>query len=185
MAKAGRKRKNGQRTVAGQLSRKGKPAVAFDQGSDHTKAKVAIYGTDGADAIGRAFRAGLLGDDAQNLRDTARMIARAYWPMLEVGHINCSIGDRTGGGDALDEAAQERALNREQWLTKTLARVDHMDTARRHRRAFDQLCIDVQPDSGPSWLDSIIWHKQRHKDAPIADTQRLALALKALEEVAG
>lgn len=150
-------------------------------------AKFSLYGADGSDAIGRAYVAGLLGEDGLNLRNAARMIFRAYWPMFRVGAERSCLGDKTGGGFApepLDPDERQRRIDREKWLTATLIRIDRMDKTMRTRRAFDQLVIEVNPDCGPDWADTLIWHKTRDKPAPVECEQALARAIAALELVA-
>lgn len=164
----GRNRKAGKRTKSGQLSRAGQ--TRFDRGSDKAADKFALYGTDGSDALGRAFVHGLLGEDGIVLRDTGRAIARAYWPMLGTGRISCTLGTKTGAGG-------EGNLEREQWLTATLRRIDAM--GRDKRRAFDELAIDINPDTGPNWLDAII-----AKQGMEHDKHKLDMAIEVLRELA-
>lgn len=162
----GRPRKAGKRDAKGKL----RPIIMPDRGNDRTAAKKDKYGTDGGDAIGRAYRMGLLGEDGQRLMQTARSIHRAYWPIYGVGPIGCTLGDRTGGGG-------DGNLERERWLTSTISRIDAM--GRNHRKAFDELVLDFWPDHGPLWLDNLI-----AKDGRDTDKQRLALAVEVLVELA-
>ena len=184
MAKAGRKRKAGTRTKSGALSRAG--VVRYDQGTDYSRMKVSVYGTDGTDAIGRAFHHGLLGPDALNLKNAARAVFRAYWPMMGVGIEKSCLGtERGSGGNSdgiIDLDTHDRMIARKRWLEDTLRTVDRM--GRDHRRAFDGLCIDINPDCGPSWLDSLIWHKGHGSEAPVGDRLRLMRALEALAIIA-
>lgn len=178
MARAGRKRKSGRREQNGRLSRKDAPRVTFDAGTDRARIKIAMYGTDGTDAIGRARVHDLLGDQADAVRDTARKVARAYWPMLEVGTYRCTLSDSEAGYWREQSEADKR---REEWLTEILRRVDRM--GRSHRKAFDDLVIDIHPDHGPTWLDAIIWHKLHKRDVPIEHTVTLNRALEAITEI--
>ncbi|MCB4862340.1 hypothetical protein K7W03_22370 [Sphingobium sp. PNB] len=178
MARAGRKRKQGKREANGRLSRQGE--VRFDTGTARAKLKFEQYGTDGADAIGRAYQAGLLGENGDAIRDTARKVFRAYWPMLEIGGYRCTLSNPTGGSnDNHDDPARIKA--REEWLTSILRRVDRMGHTT--RRAFDTLVIDVHPDQGPKWLDSLIWHRKHHKPYPASDEAWLNLAVDAINEI--
>ena len=186
MGRAGRKRKAGPREKNGRPQRKARDA-SFDRGSDATQAKHSIYGSDGSDAIGRAYVAGLLGEDGLNLRNAGRMIFRAYWPMFGVGAERSCLGDQTGGSvtpDVLDPDERQRMIDRERHLSETLARIDALDKTLRTRRVFDQLCINPNPDTGPAFLDSLIWHKTRGKEPPIEHVQAMALAVKVLEMIA-
>ena len=144
MARAGRKRKEGRRDEKGKL----RPIIMPDRGNERTAAKREKFGTDGADAIGRAYRAGLLGEDGQILMQTARSFHRAYWPMFGVGQPGCTLGDRTGGGG-------EGNIDSERWVVKTVNRIGAM--GRDYRKAFDELVLDFNPDFGPSWLDQLIF----------------------------
>lgn len=166
MAKAGRKRKEGRRDAKGKL----RPINMPDRGNDRTAAKREKFGTDGGDAIGRAYRSGLLGEDGQRLMQTARSIHRAYWPMFGVGAVGCALGDRSGGGG-------QGNLERERWVVKTVLRIDKM--GRDHRKAFDELVLDFNPDFGPNWLDRLI-----EKQECANSRDKLELAVKVLEELA-
>lgn len=178
MAKAGRKRKQGPRTPTGRLSRSN-PMPAFDRGTERTQAMQALYGPDGNDAIGRAFRAGLLGEgtEAKALLDTARRIANAYWTAYSTGTYKCPLGDRTHGG--MIDLDHERIKRREEWLRACLDTVHRMGL----RTQFDQLVIDVNPDNGPSWLDALIYANRTRADPDAMHQQRLTLAIKALTEL--
>ena len=164
----GRNRKSGKRTKSGQLSRAGQ--CRFDRGSDKAADKFSTYGTDGSDALGRAFVHGLLGDDGIVLRDTGRAIARAYWPMLCVGPIGCTLGTKTGeGGDGNKD--------REDWLLDIRRKIDKMGHDK--KVAFDQLAINWHVDEGPCWLDRLI-AKQELKQ----DRQKLDMAIEVLRALA-
>lgn len=166
---AGRPRKPGKRTKSGRLARN------YDKGTERAQERSQHFGTDGYDAIGRAYRSGLLGEQGKTLLDMARSIYRAYWPMLETGKITCTLGDRTGGAISIDDARKQRT---EAWLLSQTRRVDGLGV--NVRRAFDQLVIDPMPDEGPDWLDRIIAKFPKH-----GDTDRLGLALFGLEVLCG
>lgn len=173
----GRKRKHGKREPNGRISRQGQPR--FDHGTERMQVKFKQFGTDGADAIGRAYQAGLLGENADVLRDTARKIARAYWPMLEVGSYRCTLNDSFGGSN--DNVDHDRVKRREEWVTRITAAVDALGQP--HRRAFDGLVIDIHPDSGPVWLDRIIASRKARQEIGLADAAQLKMAIEALEKV--
>lgn len=176
MAKAGRKRKSGARTKSGQLSRAG---VGVDRGTERTQAMQALYGQDGCDAIGRAYRAGLLGEgnEAKALLDTARAISNAYWTAYEVGGFRSPLADRTFGNVTLIDHAKIK--RREEWLTECLDCVRRMGSE--VKRAFDQLVIDVNPDHGPVWLDQAIYAERRNEPMPETSAKKLREALDGLE----
>lgn len=147
------------------------PEVRRDAGTDAAQAKRAMYGTDGCDSIGRAYRAGLLGDDGQRLLQTARSINRAYWAAYGQFGMSCTLGVRTGPANDDDNG-----LAREKWLNATIKDIDRM--GREHRKAFDELCIDFYPDYGPIWLDNLIAKEPRQ-----SDWSKLAKALEVLDEL--
>ena len=199
MAKRGRPKKSGKRTKSGRLSRAKPVEVIFDKGSQRTQDKFSVYGADGSDAIGRAYVMGLLGVDssgqptseALELRNLARKIHRAYWPMLAVGREKSCLGLDINGqavnDNLLDPEERERKIAREKRLTETLRAIAKLGAG--HRRAFDELCIDINPDQGPHWLEGLIWDRRRvNRGAPsVADPahrQALHRAVEALESVA-
>lgn len=170
--KRGRPRRQGPRERNGRVSR---TTPAFDRGNDRAQARLALYGQDGSDAIGRAYARGLLGPDAKQLLDTARAIARAYWAWYEVGPYTCPLGNRTGAAIPDDS---EREARQEEWLRAMLRIRDRHPHPQ--RRLFDQLVVDVNPDNGPAWLDRLL---ERRGDAQ--DFARLNAALEVLCECAG
>lgn len=181
MATRGRKRKQGKRTKSGQLSRAGQPR--YDKGTEHAQAMQVLYGPDGADAIGRAYRSGLLGhgSDAKAMLDMARQISNAYWAVYTNGSYTCPIADKTGG--SIPSFSPEKARRREEWLSGQVDTVNRLGHA--HRRNFDQLVIDVHPDHGPAWLDRLCFaHRSNRVVIDPADAQCLSLALEALSLIA-
>lgn len=184
MARAGRKRKQGKRTTSGRLSRAGEQR--YDKGSDAAQARQSQFGEDGYDPIGRAYRAGLLGEDGLELRNLSRKVFRAYWPMLAVGIEKSCLGldihGQAANDDLLDPDARQYKIDREKKLTETLRQLDRM--GRQHRKAFDDLCIEILPDFGPSWLDGLIWAKGHNKPADPAHLTSLKLAIEAMERIA-
>ncbi|ASK88473.1 hypothetical protein [Sphingorhabdus sp. SMR4y] len=166
----GRKRKKGKRTPSGQLSRAGKPR---DRGSAAAEAKASLYGTDGTDALGRAYRFNLISLEA---RDTGRALGRAYWPIFGVGKMSCTLAGQSSGGHIEDE---EQALRNEQWLNERLATVNALGSD--VRKAFDELVIDINPDCGPAWLDRLIHAKRMDRDCSNRDLVKLAQAMTGLE----
>jgi hypothetical protein len=150
----GRKRKNVSRQPNGQPQR----LAQRDKGNDIVAERFEKYGPNGADAIGRAFEAGLLGDaqDAKALLDTARAIHRSYWSIYQNGPIRCTLAESNGGSHS------DGNLAREQWLNAMLDKVGPQGHTTRN--AFDQLVIDHHPDSGPKWLDRLIAKDMRADD---------------------
>lgn len=171
--KAGRKRKQGARTKTGRLSR---AIVNFDRGTERAQAMQVLYGTDGCDAIGRAYRSGLLGEgnEAKALLDLSRKLSNSYWRAFETGAIRSAIAEKTSG--SVIDLDNEKAKRQEAWLTESLRIVDGIGI----RRSFDQLVIDVNPDGGPVWLDNLILAKRAEKTADPIDEKRLRDAMDGL-----
>ena len=174
-SRVGRKRKPGARTKADRL------VVALDRGTEHTQAMQSLYGPDGCDAIGRAYRAGLLGEGskAKALLDMSRAISAAYWVAYETGRYQCALGDRSFGNVTAINHSKVKA--REEWLNNCLQAVNTM--GRDVRRVFDHLCIDINADSGPKWLDAAIWHHKRELPMPLIVSSQMGKALAALEHL--
>lgn len=145
------------------------PEARRDAGTDAAQRKRERYGTDGYDAIGRAYRSGLLGEDGQRLLQTGRSINRAYWAAYGQYGLTSAIGDKTGPADDDDNS-----LAREKWLNATIREIDKM--GRSHRKAFDELCLDFYPDHGPVWLDLLIAKQPRAEH-----WSKLAMALEVLD----
>lgn len=182
MAK-GRPRKAGKRTKSGRLKER---PVLFDKGSQRTEDKFSVYGPDGSDAIGRAYVMGLLGPDGLELRNLARKIHRAYWPMLAVGRekscLGLDVNGMTVNDDILEPEEREYKIAREKRLTDTLRSVQRMSA--QHRKAFDDLVIEIMPDHGPVWLEQLIWAKERKVEPDPAAKQAMERAIAGLEHIA-
>ena len=176
MPRQGRPRKAGKRKPNGRLI----PALTFDKGTERAQAMRVFYGTDCADALGRAYRAGLLGkgDDAKQLLDTGRRIANAYWQAYSTGSYKCPLGGSNSG--AIVSLDSERVKRREDWLKKCLRAVEAMG----NRRQFDQLVVDINPDCGPPWLDRLIAYKRDGVEAKVEDIAARHRAIKALAMLA-
>lgn len=173
----GRKRKsNVKRTKSGQISRAGAPSRVL--GNDHAEERKGLYGSNGSDAIGRAYELGLLGagQDAKTMLDTGRAIFRAYWAAYATGPIRCTLADRTSGAAIEDDGEREKRV--EQWLHAMLK----IAGAGGHpaRKLFDELVIDINPDVGPPWLDRIM-----SGEPSMDDWGRLSCALDTLADCAG
>ncbi len=169
----GRPRKAVKRTKSGQPSRAGLRTT----GNDKAVERQSRFRSNGHDPIGRAFEMGLLGlqdgKPCQNARirlDTARAIFRAYWPVLGVGRIGCTLGEGGGGGG-------DGNLKSEQWLKRQLDVIGPMGTA--ERQAFDDLVLDGHFDEGPVWLDRLIAKQPNAKDG-----HRLNLAVAVIDRLA-
>lgn len=182
-----RPKKKGARTKSGRISRS---AINYDKGTERAQAMQILYGPDGCDAIGRAFRSGLLGEaqEAKPLLDLSRKVARLYWRAYETGAVRSCIGERTHG--LIVDIDHERVRRDEEWLNETLKIINRMGV----RRSFDQLVIDWNPDHGPVWLDEMLavksqqlfakQHKRVIPEMPKRLTDKLRGALDGLEAIA-
>jgi hypothetical protein len=145
--------------------------------------KRARYETQGADAIGRAYMAGLLGpkdsDRAKAMLDTARKLARDYRRAYENAPYRGTLGDKVGGCGTID---QDRVRETERQLADALRMVSRM--GRQVRLAFDALVLEDHPDAGPPMLDSLIWASERGKDPHPMAREFLQRALDPLDILA-
>lgn len=145
---------------------------------------VADNDADYADAIGRAYIAGLLGagDRAKDLVVAARKVAWQYWRIFQ---------PQFGTPDSLArfqpqqparriEPDEERIL--EDALNDSLEIIGK--AGRNVRLAFDQLVIDMNPDHGPPWLDRIIFAHRQKQPADAKDMQMLQWAKDGLQLMA-
>ena len=180
MARGGRKRKEGKRQPNGQPYREPR----YDKGCEGVQRRQALYArtpegegdrfdsSNTFDAIGRAWSAHLLGSNADAKRDAGRKIAAQYWRVYGFATPDSLARFQPstdyGVPDAAIDKIREDALN------------DALDMVRGYgrdvRTAFDQLVIDMNPDSGPPWLDRIIFGQ-----ADEGDHNMLRLAIKGLE----
>ena len=140
--------------------------------------------TDYADAIGRAYSAGLLGngEKAKDLLNAGRKVAWQYWAVFKPEYPTPDTLARfqpQSGGAPVDPD-RERIL--EDALTDTLTMLNRY--GRDVRRAFDKLVIDMNPDCGPAWLDRIITAQRAKQTAAEGDMNMLRLAVIGLEMVA-
>lgn len=168
MSRAGRKRSTGKRHPSGRLVQRTKD----DRGTPEIQARRRRYaGETGdpqqtVDAIGRAYCAGLVTADQ---RDAARRFAALYWQKLPAPNpisslyknmVQGLVEEMPAGTDrqAIVEDADARDIRQERALNIILKRLNAM--GHHIRRAFDELVIDHNPDSGPPWLDRLL--VQRH-----------------------
>jgi hypothetical protein len=138
--------------------------------------------TDTCDALGRAFCAGLLGNGrrAQDLLLAGRKVAAQYWRAY--GFLTPDSLARFQPQGPVAAPDPERDRIREDALNDALGMV----RARGHlvRRSFDQLVIDLNPDHGPAWLDSIVFAHRQGRRAAERDYHSLELAIEGLNEIA-
>ena len=175
MAKAGRKRKPGKRTQSNRPSRAG--AITWlDRGSDWVQAMVAKFGQDYNSALGRAYAAGLLGDDdrAKMRYDAGKKFIRIRRRVFAHREITCPLDQTPRGGHSF-VPDDERDMADQQWLYHAMDSIEQSGCA----PWFDQLLSSENTDSGPYWLDQLLAHKGRQ-----LDKVKLECALIALDVIA-
>lgn len=173
----GRPRKSAKRTPSGQISRAGR-VPSRTAGNDKAVERARRYRSNGHDPIGRAFETGLLGrgEDGRPTQlarvrlDMARAIYRAYWPMLGIGRIGCTLSEGSG-------ASGDGNIKSEQWLKRQMRVIGPQGTD--ERKAFDDLVLDGHFDEGPVWLDRLIAKSGSEKDE-----SRLSLAVAVIDRLA-
>lgn len=173
----GRPRKTAKRTPSGQISRAGK-TPSRTAGNDKAVERARRFRSNGHDPIGRAFETGLLGsgDDgrpslvARVRLDVARALYRAYWPMLGVGRVKCTLGESAG-------SSGQGNIKSERWLKRQMSIVGPMGSD--ERTAFDELVLDGHFDEGPDWLDRMICKQARESDA-----RKLKMAIAVIDRLA-
>lgn len=133
------------------------------------------------DAIGRAWSAGLLihpTKDSVAMRDAGRDLGALYWRIFGLGSQDSLAKFMPIGGSGAD---RERSL--EGALNHRLAAIRAKGHAT--RKATEALCIGdgMHFDSGPDWLDRIIWAKRRNQEPAHADAAILDRAIEGLAQI--
>lgn len=167
----GRKRKQGKRTPAGQLSRAGQRAKP----SDWVQAQQDRFGNHYGSALGRAYASGLLGEgnEAKARYDAGKKFTLRYTRTFGGDSYTCPLGDRSGSNDNHDP---ERDRHQQEWLFEMMNKLDHAGV----RPYLDQLLSSLYVDTGPYWLTDLLAGK-RHP----ADVMVLNAAIKALDIIGG
>lgn len=187
-AKAGRKRKAGERTAGGRLR------PAFDHGCEGVQRRRALYAhitpanENGPekrnvdhtfDAIGRAWSAGLLeieGKDSAAMRDAGRDYAALFWRIYGIGKHKDSLSRfvASSGGAGSNDEALEAAFNQRNDALRGMGHTIKL--------AVEKLCLDDPggSDAGPAWLDRLIFFKRQKIAAQPGDKEILENALKGL-----
>lgn len=176
MGRRGRKMNTGRRRYAsGRAVANRYPEPVYDKGSERVQAMRARFGEHYSSALGRAYAACLLGDEAeaQNRYQAGKRFMRLYARII--GGQSCrSALNLSPRGNAIPVEspyeAQEQA-----WL---FAAMDDLDREGL-RPWLDQLVSPLYTDAGPRWLDRLL---AGGKDP--ADQMVLATAIKALDCVA-
>ena len=157
--------------------------VTPDNDNDRRKAKSGM--TDTCDALGRAYNAGLLGNDerAKDLLTAGRMMAWRYWriyaPQFGSPDSLARFQPSEPGKPMTDDQRAESDAEHEKRLNEGQAAVRKL--GHDHKRAFEQLVIDWNPDHGPAWLDRIAWAHHRKQLADRSDMAWLTKAVASLE----
>ena len=154
MARAGRKQKPGKRAKSGRPSRAGH-VPALDRGSEWVQQQRERYGTNYNTALGRAFAAGLLGDETEALDryTNAKRFARLYTLHISQDRYRCAL-DRSPRGMSVepDLAQLEYQQDQQRWLFWAMDVID----ATGCRPFVDQLLAVRFVDRGPYWLDNLL-----------------------------
>jgi len=172
MGRKGRPQKPGKR-------RNGRPAVdhSFDRGSEWTQAMKARYGEHSGSAIGRAYAAGLLGEEAiaKDRFAAAKKFARAYQRIISQDRYRCALDRAPRGNLAYDLSPEATAfeLEEQDWLFKAMDTLDRTGC----RPYMDQLLAVAHVDHGPAWLDRLL-----NGNHP-ADKMILDAALQAIDAI--
>jgi len=135
------------------------------------------------DALGRAWRAGLLHNDptrAKALLDGGRKFQGQYWYTLGVVSSDSLAKFQPSAPRMTLDPVVEKI--REDAFHVALAMVDAR--GRSVRKYFDHLVTDHNFDCGPPWLDRIIFAHRRGGRSSEQDYAWLKLALEGLEQIA-
>lgn len=175
----------GARSLSGRKRDRTPLIVAPCMGVERRKALMGVPANDTntCDAIGRAYVAGLLHgapDRALELMNAGRKIATQYWRVLGFTTQDSLARFQPSQPSTPMDPALEKL--REDAFNVALSLVDAR--GRDVRRAFDHLVIDPQPDSGPPWLDRIIYAQRRGQRASEGDYAMLRLAVEGLSALA-
>lgn len=172
----GRKPKPGKRYPNGK--RKPQPqAATFDRGSEWVQRQRERFGEHYSSALGRAYAAGLLGEDAQRLYDAGKHFARIYNAVIGPVVYRCALNDEPRGLSlvAADPDMDERHARQKDWLFSVMDALDVDGT----RPWLDQLIHVNYTDSGPPWLDHLL-----HGSKDPVDRMFLDAAIRALDIIA-
>ena len=176
MARRGRPSKAGKRHPNGRRVHE----PSFDKGSEWVQARREKYQTHYNTALGRAFAAGLLADDADLALDRyqgGKRFARVYNRIIGGETYRCPL-DRSPRGMAGERVEPERLefeARDQEWLFAAMSSLD----AAGCRPYLDQLVTSAHTDHGPAWLDRML-----AGGADPCDQMLLDAALSALDILA-
>lgn len=155
MGKRGRPRQSGKRKN-GRLIKTGM-AEGIRQANDNALARRGLFGTNGWDAIGRAYVVGLLGegDEAKDRLEKGRRYCAAHFAIYSPKQYRCAL-DRSpvGGSDEVNSERDARLIEQRAWLDREWRRLTDMGCG----PYFDQLVdpLRMYTDHDPVWLAHLI-----------------------------
>ncbi len=170
MARKGRPRKPGRR----EGNRPPRLVTPHDKGNPRVAAMRERFGEHYNSAIGRAYAAGLLGEEtlARVRYDAGKRFQRAVERFFEVGRVRCPLGqERRSGGLKAHPFEQEEW----RWLCDITDKLDKAGL----RPWLDQLTLGIYHDDNPYWLAALL-DGGRHP----AGLAVLEVAIKALDLIA-
>lgn len=169
MARKGRPRKQGDRHKCGKLK------TAYDHGTDRVKALRDRYSTDYTTALGRAYRAGLLGDTADERYQGAKRFMRVYSRVIGGRPYRCPLDQTPRGSNIIDFTITDQDQRDHDWLHAAMNSLDNAGV----RPYLDQLILDLYHDTDPHWLGRLL-NGGKHP----ADMMVLKAAIQALDIIA-
>lgn len=175
MARKGRPRKPGRRTDRDKPIR---TPQAHDKGNERVQALRERYGEHYSTALGRAYAAGLLGEEtlARVRYDAGKRFQRAVERFFEVGRVKCPLGQRMrSGGPAVQLAANSYEDDEWQWVCDMADRLGQAGL----RQWLDQLTLSRYHDADPYWLAALLDGGKHPADVAVLNT-----VIKALDMIA-
>ncbi len=177
MARKGRPRKPGRRTDTGKPIRAVTP---HDKGNDRVQALRERFGEHYSTALGRAYAAGLLGEEtlARVRYDAGKRFQRAVERFFEVGRVRCPLGqERRSGGVSVQLEANPYEADEWQWVCGMADWLSFTGL----RPWLDQLTLGLYHDADPYWLAALLDGGKHPADLAVLDTVIKALDLIAPE----
>ena len=155
-------------------------AVTHDKGSEWVQSQRAKFREHYNTALGRAYAAGLLGDDQDVAMDRyqgGKRFARVYNRVCGGETYRCPLDRTPRGSESKLEAIEYAELDRN-WL---FSAIEAMDVAG-CRPWLDQLLARAHTDTGPDWLDRLLEVKLWNDALPNVNAKRRTQAKKGAQE---
>ena len=174
MARKGRPRKPGRR----EGNRPPRLVTPHDKGNPRVAAMRERFGEHYNSAIGRAYAAGLLGEEtlARVRYDAGKRFQRAVERFFEVGRVRCPLGqERRSGGVSVQLEANPYEADEWQWVCGMADRLSFTGL----RPWLDQLTLGLYHDADPYWLAALLEEGKHPADLAVLDT-----VIKALDLIA-